>query len=305
MDKEYHQAVLLRESVDALGVKENGVYVDATYGGGGHSGEILSRLDERGVLIAFDQDADAWKSAPDDPRLRKIQANFRFLRQYVRFHGFRKVDGILADLGVSSHQFDTGERGFSTRFTGPLDMRMNVESELNAADVVNTYSERELIRVLKEYGELGQARGIAAAIIRYRGSKAILQTDELMDAVSKFLVRGKEHKISAQIFQALRIEVNNELEALEAFLRQSAEILKDNGRLVVISYHSLEDRLVKRFVRDGRFDGKEADKDMYGRSYVPFRKCGGPLRPGDEEKTRNPRSRSAILRVAERTVHDK
>ncbi len=304
MDKEYHRAVLLRESIDALRVQESGVYVDATYGGGGHSKEILSRLGEQGVLIAFDQDADAWESATEDSRLRRVQANFRFLRQYVRFHGKGKVDGILADLGVSSHQFDTGERGFSTRFKGPLDMRMNAESDLRAADVVNTYTERDLSRILREYGELGQARGIAAAIVRCREAREIRQTDELLDAVSRFLVRGKENKIAARIFQALRIEVNKELEALEEFLRQSAEILKVEGRLVVISYHSLEDRLVKRFMRDGRFDGKVADKDMYGRSYVPFRKCGGPVRPGEKEMKTNPRSRSAILRVAQRTEHD-
>jgi len=283
-----------------LKVREDGIYVDATFGGGGHSREILKKLGPSGVLIGFDQDPDAWEQAPEDGRLRRVQANFRFLKQYVRYHGHREVDGVLADLGVSSHQFDTGERGFSTRYEGPLDMRMDQDGELTAEAVVNRYEEDELYRVLARFGELPNARRIASAICEGRTRGQLRSTEDLKRLLQGLLQRGRENKLLAQIFQALRIEVNRELEVLEEFLQQSAEVIREEGRLVVISYHSLEDRMVKRFVRDGRFDGREAEKDLYGRTAVPFRRLGGAIRPSDAEVETNPRSRSAILRVAVR-----
>lgn len=304
MSSGYHRSVLLQESISALNIRRDGVYVDATFGGGGHTRAILELLGDEGRVVAFDQDTDAWRNAPEDTRLLRVAANFEFLKQYVRFHGVGKVDGVLADLGVSSHQFDTGARGFSTRFPGPLDMRMNQESELTAARVVNEYEEEALQRLFSDYGELPRSRAMARAIAERRSIAPIRTTEELLDAVLRLMPKGKENKLSAQLFQALRIEVNREMDALKALLEQSAQILKENGRLVVISYHSLEDRMVKRFIRDGRFDGKEAEKDLYGRTSLPFRRKGGAVKPTAAEVVENPRARSAILRVAERTAEE-
>ena len=261
----YHNPVLLKESVDGLGIKEDGIYVDVTFGGGGHSNEILKRLGVQGKLIAFDQDPEALENAIDDGRFKLINENFRYLRQFLKFYGFLKVDGILADFGVSSHQFDKAERGFSTRFDAELDMRMNSKSELSAFDVVNSYEYDELRKVLFRYGELRNADAMARTIIARRETEPIKTTMHLKEVLKRFLPANKEHKILAQIYQAIRIEVNQELEAIKDFLGQSVELLDEGGRLSVISYHSLEDRLVKRFIREGRFEG-EAKKDF-------LRKC--------------------------------
>lgn len=295
----YHRPVLLKESVDGLNVKENGVYVDVTFGGGGHSREIIKRLGAGGSLIAFDQDEDALANTIEDERFRLINENFRFLKRFLKFYGILKVDGILADFGVSSHQFDIAERGFSTRFNAKLDMRMNQKVEKSAFEMVNTYSLEALTKVFKEYGELRSARGVASAIVASREKQPISTTNDLKQTISKFLPRGKENKILAQVYQAIRIEVNEEIHVLKEFLSQVPEVLKEGGRISVISYHSLEDRLVKRFIRDGKFEG-QAEKDFYGNIDVPFRKIGGLVVPSAEEIAENSRARSAKLRVAER-----
>ena len=295
----YHNPVLLQESVDGLKVHENGVYVDVTFGGGGHSKEILKRLGPNGKLFAFDQDEDAIANAIDDERFILINENFRFLKQFLKFYGILKVDGVLADFGVSSHQFDKAERGFSIRFDADLDMRMSRKNELSAFKVVNHYSQEDLAKVLFEYGELRNANAIANTIADSRKEKTIKTTEQLKIVLKQFLPKMKENKILAQIYQAIRIEVNQELEVLKSFLEQTPEVLKEQGRLSVISYHSLEDRLVKRFIRDGRFEG-EAEKDFYGNIDVPLKKVGGLVVPSTNEIRQNNRARSAKLRIAKR-----
>lgn len=294
---EYHNAVLLNESIEGLNIKPNGVYVDVTFGGGGHSKELLSRLGENGKLYAFDQDEDAQRNVIDDPRFTLIPQNFRFIKRYLRFYGVKKVDGVLADLGVSSHQFDVAERGFSTRFDADLDMRMNQEGELSAFEVVNKYEEGKLSDVLFQYGELRNARALASKIVEARSLEAIKTSFQLKEVLSQFVPKSKEHKILAQIFQAIRIEVNQELEVLKAFLVQIPEVLNKEGRLSVISYHSLEDRLVKRFIRDGMFEGSP-EKDFYGNINVPMKKVGKLIIPNNVEIKENNRARSAKLRIA-------
>ncbi|WP_010249097.1 16S rRNA (cytosine(1402)-N(4))-methyltransferase RsmH [Myroides injenensis] len=302
MNKEeygYHRPVLLNESVDGLAIKPDGVYVDVTFGGGGHSREILSRLGENGRLYAFDQDQDALENAIDDHRFTLINQNFRLLKRYLRFYGVSEVDGILGDLGVSSHQFDVAERGFSTRFDGELDMRMNKQGEISAYNVVNDYDVRELRSILSLYGELKNAGAIANAIVKARMDKEIKNTDELKIVLAKFLPAHKSAKILAQIYQAIRIEVNKEVEVLREMLEQSLEVLKEGGRLSIISYHSLEDRLVKRFMKNGMFEG-EPERDMFGRFEVPMKQLGKLIIPSEEEIKINNRARSAKLRVAEK-----
>ena len=295
----YHTPVLLKESVEGLRIKKDGVYVDVTFGGGGHSKEILNQLGNQGRLVAFDQDEDALENVIEDERFLLINENFRFLKRILKFYGIQKVDGILADFGVSSHQFDVPERGFSTRFDAKLDMRMNQRSMKSAFQVINTYSEEELRRVLFEYGELRSAKGMAHTLFTERLKGEIETTNDLKKAISRFLPRGKENKTLAQIYQALRIEVNEEIEVLKEFLLQVPEVLESGGRLSVISYHSLEDRLVKRFIRDGKFQG-QAEKDFYGNPKVFLKKVGGLIVPNAEEIAKNNRARSAKLRIAER-----
>lgn len=293
----YHSSVLLEKSVDALAIKEDGVYVDVTFGGGGHSREILNRLGESGKLIAFDQDPDALRNKIQDDRFILIQENFRYITRFLKFYGILKVDGILADLGVSSHQFDDASRGFSIRFDGELDMRMSQKSKKSAKEVVNSYTEEELSDVLFQYGELRNARAIAKTIVASREQHPIDTSFQLRDSLKKFLPKGKEHKILAQIYQAIRIEVNEELEVLKEFLNQVPSLLKPDGRLSVISYHSLEDRLVKRFIRTGLFSG-EPEKDFFGNIHVPLVKVGKLIIPSQEEVKRNNRARSGKLRIA-------
>ena len=295
----YHNPVLLKESVDGLNIKENGVYVDVTFGGGGHSKEILKRLGKEGKLFAFDQDEDALANTIEDERFTLINENFKFLKQFLKFYGILKVDGILADFGVSSHQFDEAKRGFSIRFNADLDMRMSKNNKLSAYEVVNRYSQENLAKVLFEYGELRNAAAIAKTIIDSRVDIPIKTTDELKEVLQRFLPKMKENKILAQIYQAIRIEVNQELEVLKEFLLQTPEVLDKGGRLSLMSYHSLEDRLVKRFIRDGQFEG-EAEKDFYGNTNVPLKKVGGLLVPSASEIAKNNRARSAKLRIAER-----
>ena len=296
---EYHNPVLLKETVDGLNIQEDGIYVDVTFGGGGHSREILNRLGEKGRLIAFDQDQDALLNIIDDSRFTLINENFRYLKRFLRFHGVMKVDGILADFGVSSHQFDVAERGFSIRFDGELDMRMNQHDELSAYHVINEYDEEQLRQVFKEYGELRQAPAIARVLVAERKTQNIKTTDQLKSVLKKFLPPSRENKILAQIYQAIRIEVNQEIEALKEFLTQTPELLDVGGRLSFISYHSLEDRLVKRFIRNGMFEG-EPEKDVFGNFEVPFKKVGKLIIPDQEEIEINNRARSAKLRIAER-----
>jgi len=295
---EYHNPVLLKESVDGLNINPNGVYVDVTFGGGGHSREILSRLSDKGRLFAFDQDEDAIKNTIDDERFTLIHENFRFIKRFLRFHGVRKVDGILGDFGVSSHQFDEAGRGFSIRFDAELDMRMSKKMKVSAHDVVNNYSEEQLRRMFSVYGELTNAKAIAAKIVASRDEKINTIADFKL-VVSQFLPQHAEHKVLAKIFQAIRIEVNEELVVIEELLMQSPEILEKGGRISMISYHSLEDRLVKRFIRSGLFEG-EPEKDFYGNISVPFKKKGRMIVPTPEEIKINNRARSAKLRIAER-----
>ena len=297
---EYHNPVLLTETVDGLNIQPNGIYVDVTFGGGGHSREILNRLDEGGKLIAFDQDTDALENAIDDSRFLLINENFRFLKRFLRFYGYPQVNGILGDFGVSSHQFNIAERGFSTRFEADLDMRMNKTSPFSAYDVINNYSESQLRSVLFQYGELRSAAGMARVILDARNDAPIKSSEQLKKALGRFLPQHKENKILAQVYQAIRIEVNQELDALKEFLLQTQEVLEPGGRLSLISYHSLEDRLVKRFMRSGLFEG-EPEKDVFGRVEVPFKPVGKFKVPSEEEIKQNNRARSAKLRVAEKT----
>lgn len=295
----YHNPVLLKETVDGLNIKPEGVYVDVTFGGGGHSREILRRLGARGRLYAFDQDKDALDNAIDDKRFTLINENFRFIKRFLRLYGLRKVDGILGDFGVSSHQFDVAQRGFSTRFESKLDMRMNQKSSLSAFEVINAYEEKQLRALLYNYGELRSAPKIARSIVASRKEGGIETTQRLKEVLQPFLPAGKEHKILAQIYQAIRIEVNQEIEALKEFLLQTQDLLPAGGRLSLISYHSLEDRLVKRFIRSGMFEG-EPEKDIFGNFWVPFKKVGKLIVPSTAEIKQNNRARSAKLRIAER-----
>lgn len=296
---DYHNPVLLKETVDGLTIKEDGVYVDVTFGGGGHSKEILSRLGEKGRLYAFDQDKDALKNKIDDSRFTLINENFRYIKRFLRFYGVKEVDGILGDFGVSSHQFDVAERGFSTRFEADLDMRMNQSDQLSAYHVVNEYSQEDLRDVLLQYGELRAAPAMARVIVETRMNGEIKTSEQLKSALKKFLSPKHENKILAQIYQAIRIEVNQEIEALKEFLQQTPEVLKSGGRLSLISYHSLEDRLVKRFMRNGLFEG-EPERDVFGRFEVPFKKVGKLIVPTAQEIKENNRARSAKLRIAEK-----
>ena len=297
---EYHNPVLLIDTVDGLNINENGTYVDVTFGGGGHSKEILKRLGSNGRLLAFDQDQDALLNRIDDSRFTLINENFRYLKRFLKFHGVMSIDGILADFGVSSHQFDVPERGFSTRFEANLDMRMNQQEELSAFHVVNEYSESQLKQIFWQYGELRNAPKIARGIVNERSNGDILTSEHLKLILKKFMPPRKENKILAQIYQAIRIEVNQEIEVLKEFLLQTPDVLKKGGRLSIISYHSLEDRLVKRFIRSGLFEG-EPVKDVFGRIDVPFKKVGKLIVPNEDEIKLNNRSRSAKLRIAEKT----
>lgn len=296
----YHIPVMLKECIEGLNIKPDGVYVDVTFGGGGHSRRILECLGENGRLYAFDQDEDAAKNVIDDSRFTFIQQNFRYMKNFIQLYCGGKVDGILADLGVSSYQFDTPEKGFSTRFDGRLDMRMNKNAAVDAASVVNTYDLKSLAAVLSRYGELRNAMSIADAIVAAREIKPIETTTELKEAVARFLPKGSENKVLAQIFQSLRIEVNEEMKVLEIFLSQCADVLKPGGRLVVMSYHSLEDRLVKNFMKTGNADGN-LEKDFFGNQLTPYKLMSSkPIVPSDDEIQINSRARSAKLRVAER-----
>ena len=299
----YHVPVLLDDCVEGLAIKPGGVYVDVTFGGGGHSSAILEQL-TTGKLFAFDQDADAAANAAavTHPGFRLIKANFRHVRRYLKLHGVQQIDGLLADLGISSHQIDAGHRGFSTRFAADLDMRMDQTAELTAQRILNTYPEDQLHRIFGMYGEVKNARTLAAAVTKARFSAPIQTTDDLKAVLQKLAPRGKEFKYFAQVFQALRIEVNQELSALEELLPQTAELIKPGGRLVVMSYHSLEDRLVKNYIRNGKLSG-EAEKDIFGNTNVPFRAVAKKaVEPDAGEIARNPRARSAKLRIAERIV---
>ena len=296
---EYHNPVLLKETVDGLNIKPDGIYVDVTFGGGGHSREIMSRLGPGGKLFAFDQDQDALANAIDDARFTLINENFRFIKRFLRFHNVKQVDGILGDLGVSSHQFDVAERGFSTRFDAELDMRMDQKGSVSAYNVVNEYDEADLRRVFFDYGELKNAGALANTIVTARKEKSIKNTEQLKQVLSRFLPAHKSNKILAQIYQAIRIEVNQEMDVLKEFLEQSLEILNPEGRLSVISYHSLEDRLVKRFMKNGMFEG-EPERDFFGRFEVPFKLIGKLIVPTDAEIAINNRARSAKLRIAEK-----
>lgn len=299
MEYSYHVPVLLKESLEGLAINPAGTYVDTTFGGGGHSRAILAALGSRGRLLAFDQDPQVQQNAIDDERFTLIPQNFRHIKRFLRFYGVKQVDGVLADFGVSSYQFDTAERGFSTRLEGALDMRMNPEALLSAYEVVNTYEEEALSTLFFRYGELSQSRQIARTIVQQRSTKPIATTGELKQVVQRFLPKGKENKVLAQLYQAIRIEVNGELAALEELLLQLPEIVRPGGRIALISYHSLEDRLVKRFIRDGQFSG-EPQKDFYGNLLTPFQKVGKAIVATQEEIAQNNRARSAVLRVAER-----
>ncbi len=296
---EYHNPVLLKETVDGLAIKSDGVYVDVTFGGGGHSSEILKRLGPQGKLFAFDQDQDALGNVIDDDRFILINENFRFIKRFLRFNSIRKVDGILGDFGVSSHQFDVADRGFSTRFEADLDMRMNQNGEVSAYHIINEYDESDLKVMFLQYGELRNAPKLARAIVGSRKEGPIKTSVELKEVLKPFFPKHKEHKVLAQIYQAIRIEVNQEIEVLKEFLEQTTELLSEGGRISLISYHSLEDRLVKRFIRNGMFEG-EPEKDLYGNVSVPFKKVGGLIIPDSEEIKVNNRARSAKLRIAER-----
>lgn len=297
---EYHNPVLLKESIDALVLNRDGFYADATFGGGGHSREILSRLSPKGRLMSFDRDEDALANAPDDPRFTLIHNNFRFIHNYVLLNAEDGLDGILADLGVSSHQFDTEERGFSFRYSAPLDMRMNVQGGKTAADVVNSYTQEELEKIFKLFGEVDNARRVAQLITAARSKAPILTTDDLDASIAAALPSFAEHKYLAKVYQALRIEVNEEMRALEKFLSGAAASLKPGGILAVITYHSLEDRMVKNFIKTGNIAAEE-NKDMFGRSIAPLRAVNRkPILPSEEEIASNTRARSAKLRIAEK-----
>ena len=296
---EYHTSVLLDESVTALVDSIDGVYADATFGGGGHTAEILSRLSNNGRVLAFDRDEDAIKNKPDDSRLTLIRNNFRFIHNYVLYEGYHDgIDGVIADLGVSSHQFDTAERGFSFRYDAPLDMRMNTTAGMTAADLVNTWDEAEIARIMKLYGEVDNSRKIAQLICKAREKNPIVTTADLTKAIETALPKFAEHKFLAKVYQALRIEVNQEMKSLEKFLSGAAASLKPGGRLVVITYHSLEDRMVKNFIKAGNIDG-EMQKDFFGNQTAPLKAVNKkPILPREEEIAANTRARSAKLRVA-------
>lgn len=297
-NEQYHKPVMLDECIDGLNIRPDGVYVDVTFGGGGHSRAILERLGDEGRLYAFDRDSDALANSIDDPRFCLIHENFKHLKSFLRLHGVRRIDGLLADLGISSHQIDAAERGFSTRFDGPLDLRMDRREGATAADFVNNADEKELATIFRLYGELQNASSLAHAIIVARALNPITTTSELCDAVGSLLPRGRENKVLAMLFQALRIEVNGELEALRQMLSQAVEILNPEGRICIMSYHSLEDRLVKNFFRTGNFEG-DVQKDFYGNLIAPLvpvtRK---PITASEAELQQNNRARSAKLRIA-------
>ena len=296
----YHIPVLLQECIDGLSIRPDGVYVDVTFGGGGHSRAILSALGEKGHLYGFDQDSDAINNVPVDSRFTFVHSNFRYLKNWMRYHGVEQLDGLLADLGVSSHHFDEAGRGFSFRQDGPLDMRMNRQASLSAKDVIQTYNEKQLAQIFYLYGELRNARQLAAAIVRNRNIQPINTIDYFIKVVNPLMGKSREKKDLAKVFQALRIEVNHELEALCEMLGSAIELLKPGGRLVVLTYHSLEDRIVKNFMRAGNVDGK-ADKDFYGNLLSPLKPVNNKvILPDAAEEERNPRSRSAKLRIAER-----
>ena len=299
MTMNYHNPVLLKETVDGLNIREDGVYVDVTFGGGGHSKEILKRLGKKGKLYAFDQDEDALENAIDDERFTLIHENFRYAKRFLRFCGVKVVDGVLADFGVSSHQFDVAERGFSTRFEADLDMRMNQKNELSAYHVINDYDEERLKQVLLQYGELRAAPAMSSLLVEHRQQQPIKTSQQLKEVLNKFLPPKYENKVLAQIYQAIRIEVNQEIEALKEFFIQMPELLVKGGRLSVISYHSLEDRLAKRFIRNGMFEG-EPERDVFGNFDVPLKKVGNLIVPSKEEIKLNNRARSAKLRIAEK-----
>ena len=298
--EKYHVPVLLRECIDGLAIQPGGIYVDATFGGGGHSREILKHLDASGHLYSFDQDADAERNGFNDSRFTFVRSNFRYIKNWMRYYDVEHVDGLLADLGVSSHHLDSESRGFSFRFEqAPLDMRMNKRAGLTAADIVNDYTEERLADVFYLYGELKQARRIAAAVVRRRAEKRIETSGDLLESVGSTLSPDREKKDAARLFQALRIEVNHEMEALKELLNGAKDVLGEGGRLVVITYHSLEDRIVKNMMKTGNSEG-HAVQDFFGRTEAPFRTSGKVIVPDDEEQQQNPRSRSAKLRIAER-----
>lgn len=298
---EYHTSVLLDESVTALVGSTDGVYADATFGGGGHTSEILSRLSTNGRVLAFDRDSDAIANKPDDSRLTLIRSDFRWIHNHVLYQGYKDgIDGVLADLGVSSHQFDTAERGFSFRYEAPLDMRMNQEAEKTAADIVNGYEYEDLEKILRLYGEVDNSRKIAQLICKAREASQILTTGDLGKAIESALPKFAEHKFLAKVYQALRIEVNQEMKSLEKFLSGAAASLKPGGKLVVITYHSLEDRMVKNFIKAGNIDGK-VEKDFFGNATAPLKAVNKkPILPQEEEIAANTRARSAKLRIAEK-----
>ncbi|MCR5818351.1 MAG: 16S rRNA (cytosine(1402)-N(4))-methyltransferase RsmH [Prevotella sp.] len=296
----YHIPALLQESVDGLDIQPDGVYVDVTFGGGGHSREILRRLGSKGHLFSFDQDADAEKNIVSDSRFTFVRSNFRYLKNWMRYYGMEEINGLLADLGVSSHHFDDETRGFSFRFDAPLDMRMNRRADTTAADILNSYSEEQLSDIFYLYGELKQARRMAAAIVKARQQQSLQTTQDLINATAKLFSPKHEKKEQAQMFQALRIEVNHEMQALQEMLYGAQELLAKGGRLSVITYHSLEDRMVKNMMRSGNIEGK-VEQDFFGRSNAPLKVVNNKvIVPSDEEIERNPRSRSAKLRIAEK-----
>lgn len=300
-EETYHVPVLLKESVDGLDIVPDGIYVDVTFGGGGHSREILSRLGENGHLYSFDQDEDAEKNILNDNRFTFVRSNFRYLRNWMRYYGIEQIDGLLADLGVSSHHFDDETRGFSFRFDAPLDMRMNKRSGVTAAEILNTYDEEQLANIFYIYGELKNARKIAASIIKARGEKPIVTTGDLMQITENLFMRERVKKETAKLFQALRIEVNHEMEALKEMLYGAQEVIREGGRLSVITYHSLEDRIVKNIIKAGNVEGK-VKQDFFGRTEAPFRQISNKvIVPNEEEQLCNPRSRSAKLRIAEKS----
>ena len=295
---EYHVPVLLNESIEALDINPDGIYVDVTFGGGGHSRAILEKLSTRGHLFSFDQDLDAMKNAFQDDRFTFVRSNFMYLKNFLKYYGVEKIDGLLADLGVSSHHFDDEERGFSFRFNAPLDMRMNKSTSVSAADVLNTYPESKLTNIFSLYGELSNAKKIAHTIAQKRNDNPIIDTNQLLDIVKPYFMREREKKDLAKLFQALRIEVNNEMLVLRKMLNQTAEVMNSNGKLVVITYHSLEDRIVKNFIKSGNCEG-DIQKDFYGNIISPFKALNNKvITPSEIEMNANPRSRSAKMRVA-------
>ena len=300
----YHIPAMLQECIDGLQISPSGTYVDVTFGGGGHSRGIIEQLGEEGRLFSFDQDLDAYANRIEDPRFTFVHSNFRYLTNFMRFHKVDKVDGILGDLGVSFHHFDEAERGFSFRADAPLDMRMNRSARVNAAQVVNTYTEEQLLRIMADYGDMRRPMPIVRAILKARDNKPVMTTGQLLDVIRPLINPKQEKKELAQIFQALRIEVNGEMDALKRFLESTLEVLRPGGRLVVLTYHSLEDRMVKNFIKTGNTEGI-VDKDFFGKINTPWRQITkGAVAPSQEEIDRNPRSRSAKLRVAELIVNE-